>query len=327
MWLNFILFIGGFGLLIKGADLLVDGSVSIARKFGVSTFVIGLTVVAFGTSAPELVVSVLASFEGSSEIALGNIIGSNISNTLLILGAVSMMAPILVKKNTINKEIPFSLLATFAVWILVNDVFLDGYSQNSLTRIDGLILIFFFIIFMYYTFGIAKDKEGIIEKTVSGLSSDIPEEVSSFKSIMLVLLGLSGLSLGGEWIVSGATYFASSFGVSEALIGLTLVALGTSLPELATSLVAARKGNTDMAIGNVVGSNIFNLLWVLGCSAIIRPISFSSGLNVDISILIILTVLLLFLVYYGKKNMLAKMEGAILVMIYVFYLVFLSIRG
>lgn len=327
MWINFLLVILGFIFLIKGADVLVDGSVSIARKFGVSTFVIGLTVVAFGTSAPEFVVSVLASFRGSTGIALGNIIGSNISNTLLILGSAAMMSPLLVKKSTINKEIPFSLLATIAVWIMVNDISLDGYFQNYLTRIDGLVLILFFCIFMYYTFGIAKEKEGIIEKTVSGMGDDIPKEVGVFKSIVLILFGLVGLSFGGKWIVDGATYFAYSFGVSEAFIGLTLVALGTSLPELATSLIAAKKGNTDMAVGNVVGSNIFNLLLVLGCSAVIRPIAFASSLNVDILILVIVTVLLLFLIYYGKKNMLAKMEGAILVMIYVFYLIFLSIRG
>jgi cation:H+ antiporter len=321
MWLNLLLFIFGFLLLIKGADIFVDGSVSIARKLGMSTFVIGLTVVAFGTSAPELIISVLASFNNSSEIALGNIIGTNITNTLLILGATAMMSPLVVKKNTINKEIPFSLLAVFAVAFMVNDVFFDGYAQNYLTRIDGLVLLLFFCIFIYYTFGMAIKDQGIFDK------DDVPKEAGVFKSIALILLGLAGLFLGGEWIVSGAVYFAGFFGISETFIGLTVVAIGTSLPELATSLMAAKKGNADMAVGGVVGSNIFNLFWVLGCSSIISPIVFNSQLNVDIMILISITILLLFLVYYGKKNMLAKMEGMIMIMLYLSYIIFLSIRG
>jgi cation:H+ antiporter len=321
MWLNLLLFIFGFLLLIKGADIFVDGSVSIARKLGMSTFVIGLTVVAFGTSAPELIISVLASFNNSSEIALGNIIGTNITNTLLILGATAMMSPLVVKKNTINKEIPFSLLAVFAVAFMVNDVFFDGYAQNYLTRIDGLVLLLFFCIFIYYTFGMAIKDQGIFDK------DDVPKEAGVFKSIALILLGLAGLFLGGEWIVSGAVYFAGFFGISETFIGLTVVAIGTSLPELATSLMAAKKGNADMAVGGVVGSNIFNLFWVLGCSSIISPIVFNSQLNVDIMILISITILLLFLVYYGKKNMLAKMEGMIMIMLYLSYMIFLSIRG
>jgi len=321
MWINLFLFIVGFLFLIKGADVFVDGSVSIARKLGMSTFVIGLTVVAFGTSAPELIISVLASFNNSSEIALGNIIGTNITNTLLILGATAMMSPLVVKKNTINKEIPFSLLAIFAIFFMVNDVFLDGYAQNYLTRIDGLVLLLFFCIFIYYTFGMAKKDQGIFDR------DDVPKEAGVFKSLVLVLLGLVGIFLGGEWIVSGAVYFAGTFGISETFIGLTVVAIGTSLPELATSLMAAKKGNADMAVGGVIGSNIFNLFWVLGCSSIINPISFDSQLNTDIMMLISMTILLLFLVFYGKKNMLAKMEGMIMIMLYLAYIIFLSIRG
>lgn len=327
MWISIFLFILGFVFLIKGADILVDGSVSIARKFGVSTFVIGLTVVAFGTSAPELFVSVLASIEGSTGIAFGNIIGSNISNSLLILGAAAMMTPILVKRSTLNKEIPFSLLAVFAVGILVNDHLIDGDYQNFLTRIDGLILILFFSIFMFYTFGIAKSDDTILEKTVDELNDDLALEKSSFKSIAMILIGLSALALGGKWIVEGAIDFALYFKISEALIGLTIVAIGTSLPELAASVMAAKKGNTDLAVGNVIGSNIFNLLWVLGLSSAISPIAFEPKLNADLGFLALVSILLIFLIYYGKKNMLARIEGMIMIILYVFYIVFLSIRG
>jgi len=219
------------------------------------------------------------------------------------------------------------MLAILAVGFLVNDTLIDGETHNLLTRIDGLILILFFCIFVYYTFGIAKPDQNILEKTVSDMSDDVVAEVSKTRSVVLVLLGLVGLTLGGRWIVNGAIVIASYFDISEALIGLTMVAIGTSLPELATSVVAAKKGNADMAVGNVIGSNIFNLLWVLGLSSVISPIAFDTELNTDIGILILITVLLFFMIYYGKKNILAKMEGVVMVMLYVAYLVFLSLRG
>lgn len=318
-------FVLGFIVLVKGADLMVDGSSSIAKRFGLSTFFIGLTIVAFGTSLPELIVSSLASLKGSEGIALGNIIGSNISNTLLILGVSSLITPLLVKRATISKEIPLSLLAIIAVTALVNDVLLDGSGTNILTRIDGIILILFFAIFIFYTFGISREKEGIIEKTVDEWQSTKKESIS--RSIGLIFIGLVGLSVGGQWIVSSAIDIASTLQISEALIGLTIVALGTSLPELAASAVAAYKGKADIAVGNVVGSNIFNLLWVLGLSSIIRPIGFDFALNVDMMILVSITVLLLFLVFIGKKNILARREGAVLLVLYVLYIIYLIIRG
>lgn len=327
MQLTIILFILGFVFLIKGADVLVDGSSSIARRFGISPFFIGLTIVAFGTSTPELVVSVLASLRGSSGIALGSLIGSNISNTLLILGVAAMVRPLLVKRNTINKEIPFSLLAILAVGILVNDFLIDKISPSGLTRIDGLVLILFFSIFIFYTFGIIREKENIFQKTVGEIKAEEPKEYNNSTAISLIVAGLFGLAIGGRWIVDGATQLASYFGMTEALIGLTIVALGTSLPELATSVTAARRGQTDMAVGNVVGSNIFNFLWVLGLSAVIAPIGFNSILNFDILVLIIITVLLLFLIYIGRRNVLARREGIILVGLYVLYMVFLVLRG
>jgi cation:H+ antiporter len=325
MHITVIIFLLGFVLLIKGADILVDGSSAIAKKFGLSAFFIGLTIVAFGTSAPELVVSALASLKGSSGISFGNIIGSNISNTLLILGVSAIVASLVVKKTTISKEIPFSLLAAAVIGLLVNDILINNGLKNELSRSDGLILILFFAIFIYYTFGISREKEGVIEKTVEEMSTR--KQPSIWISIFMIAGGLAGLMLGGKWIVDGAIEFASFFGVSEALIGLTIVAVGTSLPELAASSVAAYKGKSDIAVGNVVGSNIFNLFWVLGISSIIRPIDYDPALNADIFILLAITLLLIPLIYLGRKNILGKGEGIFLLVIYIVYLMFLILRG
>ena len=326
MILEITLFVLGFVFLVKGADVLVDGASSIGKRFGLSAFFIGLTIVAFGTSLPELIVSTLASIKGSSGLAMGNIIGSNISNTLLILGVSAIIAPLVVKKATVDKEIPFSLLAVIALVFLVNDIVLDGNGPNGLTRIDGLILLLFFVIFLYYTFGISKEKETLLEKAVDDIKGKEDEYKLSVASGMIVA-GLAGLYLGGRWIVGGAISMATYFGISEALIGLTIVAIGTSLPELAASAVAAYKGKTNIAIGNVVGSNVFNILWVLGLTAIIAPIGFEFYLNIDFIILIFITILVMILVYVGKKNVLDKREGITLIAIYILYLVYLVIRG
>jgi len=323
MSLTIVLFVLGFIFLIKGADIIIDGSSSIARKLGVSSFFIGLTIVAFGTSVPELVISVLASFKESAGIALGNIIGSNISNTLLILGVIAVISPLVIKKATVNKEIPFSLLAVLAVGILANDFLIDRAAPDGLTRIDGFILILFFIIFIYYTFGITKERENIFQKTIGEIKQTEPKEYSNKTSILMIIIGLVGLGLGGKWIVDGAISLAQFFGLSEALIGLTIVAIGTSLPELAASAMAAKRGQADMAVGNIIGSNIFNFLWILGLSSLINPIKYSLELNIDILILIAVTVLLLFLIYIGRKNVLERWEGIIMLGLYAFYLVFL----
>jgi len=330
MFLSIIFFILGLIFLIKGADIMIDGSSSIAKKFNISSLVIGLTIVAFGTSAPELIVSAVAALKGSTGIALGNIIGSNIANTLLVLGIAAIIYPLIVKKDIVNKQIPFSLLAIVAVGILINDFLIDYVSPSSLTRIDGLILILFFSIFIYYTFSISKAKEGVLEgiKEDYRLSgSDEIKTYNNFVSIGMIIAGLVGLFLGGRWVVNGAIDMAKFFGMSEILIGLTIVAVGTSLPELAASAMAAKKGQADMAIGNVVGSNIFNLFWVLGVSAIINPITYNLVLNIDMLILLAITILLLFLIYTGKRNVLTKKEGITLLVLYICYLIFLVSRG
>jgi len=330
MFLTIIFFILGLIFLIKGADIMIDGSSSIAKKFNISSLVIGLTIVAFGTSAPELIVSAVAALKGSTGIALGNIIGSNIANTLLVLGIAAIIYPLIVKKDIVNKQIPFSLLAIVAVGILINDFLIDYVSPSSLTRIDGLILILFFSIFIYYTFSISKAKEGVLEgiKEDYRLSgSDEIKTYNNFVSIGMIIAGLVGLFLGGRWVVNGAIDMAKFFGMSEILIGLTIVAVGTSLPELAASAMAAKKGQADMAIGNVVGSNIFNLFWVLGVSAIINPITYNLVLNIDMLILLAITILLLFLIYTGKRNVLTRKEGITLLVLYICYLIFLVSRG
>ncbi len=321
------LFILGFIFLIKGADIMIDGAASLARRFGVSNFIIGLTVVAFGTSMPELAVSVIASLKGSVGIALGNVIGSNITNTLLILGTAAVVAPLAVKRSTVTKEIPFSLLAFLAMGILVNDMLIDRTAPDGLTRIDGLILILFFSIFIYYTFGVIKLRENFLKKTVGELKEEEPEEFSYKMSAAMIVFGLTGTVLGGHWLVKSAVEFAHFFGLSEALIGLTIMAVGTSLPELVASVMAARKGKTDMAVGNVIGSNIFNTLWVLGLSAVIHPIAYDPLLNADMLILIGITIMLLFLIFVGRKNILDRREGVILLIVYVCYLAFLGWRG
>ena len=278
-------------LLIKGADYLVTGASSLAFKLGIAPLVIGLTIVAFGTSAPELIVNLLASFSGNTDIAIGNILGSNIVNILVILGVSAIIYPLTVRKSTVWKEIPFALLAVVVLAFLASDALIDGAATSWLTRIDGLILISFFAIFLYYIVGIAKQSpEDTLEK---------PADLSLMRSGLLILVGLIGLVVGGKWIVDGAIVFAQSLGVSQALIGLTIVAIGTSLPELATSVVAAYKKNTDIAVGNIVGSNILNIFWILGISAFITPLPFAPVMTIDILVTLFASLLLFLALFVG----------------------------
>ncbi len=318
--LTYFLFILGFVLLIKGADLLVDGASSIAKKLNVSDLVIGLTVVAFGTSTPELFVNVFASIQGNTEIAIGNILGSNIANILLILGISAIIFPLAVQSTTVWKEIPFSLLAALVMGILANDMLIDKKGFSELTRGDGIILIAFFIIFMYYIFSIAK-------KSGNKKQEDDFKQLSNLKSVSFIIIGLTGLVFGGIWIVDGAVEIAGYFGVSQSLMGLTVVAVGTSLPELATSAVAAYKKNTDIAIGNIVGSNIFNIFFVLGISAVIKPLPFQPASNADIMMTIIASILLFAFLFVGKKQVLKKWQGVMFLFVYVGYVTFLIMRG
>ena len=314
--LTYSLFIIGFVILIKGAGLLVDGASAIAGRFKVSDLVIGLTVVAFGTSTPELFVNVMASAKGNTDIAIGNVVGSNIANVFLILGVSSIIYPLAVTKGTVWKEIPFSLLAAIVLFVIANDQLLDGSQVSDLTRIDGLVFLSFFIIFIYYSLSIATRIEGMEEHAPV-------KQYGWLRSSLYIILGLAGLTFGGKWIVDGAIALATKFGMSESLVGLTIVAVGTSLPELATSAVAAYKRNVEIAVGNVVGSNIFNIFFVLGISAIIKPLPYQMKNNRDIGVVIFSSLLLFLFMFTGKKGSLDRWEGIIFLACYGVFLAYI----
>lgn len=316
--LTILLLIVGFALLVKGADLLVDGSSSIAKRLGISDLVIGLTIVAFGTSTPELLVNLIARFKGNSEIAIGNILGSNIANILLILGISAMIYPLEIKKSTSWKEIPMNLLATAVLFLMANDVLIDKMPNSLLSRIDGLILLGFFLIFLVYTIGLAKAEH---ESEVGVKKHSLPI------ALLMTFGGLAALTLGGKWVVDGAVAVARLWGVSESLIGLTIVAVGTSLPELATSAVAAYKHKSDIAIGNIVGSNLFNVFWILGISAVIRPLPINVSTNFDIAVCFAATLLLFIFCFTTKRGQLNRREGVIFLVCYIAYVAYLVMKG
>jgi len=317
--LLYVLLIAGFVLLIKGADFLVNGASSIARRFHVSDLVIGLTIVAFGTSTPELFVNIFASTKGNTDIAIGNILGSNIANILLILGVSSIIYPLTVTKGTVWKEIPFSLLAILVVGVLANDRLIDKSNSSILLRTDGLVLLSFFIIFLYYSASIAKRIEGIEELVPS-------KQYVLLRSLLWVMFGLIGLTVGGILIVDGAVQLAMRLGMSQSVVGLTIVAVGTSLPELATSAMAAYKKNVEIAVGNVVGSNIFNIFFVLAVSSIIRPLPFKETNNIDIGTVILAELLLFAFMFTGRRRLLDRWEGAVFLVLYTAYIIFLAVR-
>ncbi|KYK21773.1 sodium:proton exchanger [Thermoplasmatales archaeon SG8-52-4] len=317
------LFFIGFIFLIKGADFLVDGASTIAKKLRVSDLIIGLTVVAFGTSAPELIVNIFASIQGNTQIAIGNVLGSNIINIFVILGVSSIIFPLIVKKDTIWKEIPFCLFAAVLLGVLANDNLVLG-NTTEISQFDGLILIIFFIIFIYYILKIAKKQRNDDEES---LKLEI-KQYSYLKSLILIIVGLFGLNIGAKWVVDGAVEIAKLAGVSQSLIALTIVAFGTSLPELVTSIMAVFKKNSDIAIGNIVGSNIFNILLIIGVSSLINPLQFSIAGNIDIFVAILAPFLLFLTMFTGrKKHTLERWEGVIFLVIYSLYLVFVIIRG
>lgn len=264
--MNYILLLVGFVFLIKGADGFVSGASSIAKKFNIPPLIIGLTIVAFGTSAPEAAVSVTAALKGQNDMAIANVVGSNIFNFLVVIGITSMIKPIKVQKSTIIKEFPFVILASFVFSVISHDTRFQDASQNMLSKADGYILLSLFAIFMYY----------LIEMAFTSKDNEQQEEIEEIplnKSIIYSILGIIGIIIGGQLVVDSASNIALAWGMSENLVGLTIVSVGTSLPELVTSIVAARKGESDIAIGNAVGSNIFNLLFVLGLSSAIHSIA------------------------------------------------------
>jgi len=320
MFFSIIFLVVGLVLLVYGADSLVRGASSVAKKVGLSDLFIGLTVVAFGTSLPELTANIFATLRGSFDIAVGNIVGSNIANILLVLGVAAVIYPLAVHKSTVSRQIPYNLLAIFVLFILANDTLLIASPQSLISRVDGLIMIIMFGIFLYYTF--------INSRVSGGDQEDIKVKRYSYAtSLGLVIGGIVMLTLGGRWVVDGAVAIAEIFGISQALIGLTIIAVGTSLPELFTSAIAAFKKNSDIAIGNIIGSNIFNIFWVLGVSSLIRPLVFSTLLNYDILIFAGASTILLLFMFVGKRNVLQRWQGAVLIILYVIYIIYLILRG
>lgn len=304
----------GFALLIGGADLLVRGASSLAVRLKVPDIVIGLTVVAFGTSTPEMVVNIVSAMRGTADIAFGNVIGSNVFNILGILGICALVYPLDVKKATTWREIPFALLTSSILLILVNDSWFQSGALNVLTMGDGLILLGFFAIFLVYTHNLAKQ----------GAESESTTRMYPLLVIVgLIAAGLLGLILGGNLVVNNSVKLARMLGVSESIIGLTIVAIGTSLPELSTSLIAAMKKKPDIAVGNVIGSNIFNLLFVMGLTSQIRPLNYAPVFNPGQYVMIGATLLLFLMMFNPKRHRLDRWEGGVLVLIYVLYTVFL----
>ncbi len=312
--MNILFLIGGLILVVFSANWLVNGASSIAKSFKIPDLVIGLTIVSIGTSTPELAISIISALNGNTDIAVGNILGSNISNILLILGLSAMVYPLTIQKNTQFKEIPLGILAILLIGIMGNDIFFDHGTNNVLTRIDGLVMLCFFVIFMYYTFQIAGNESSKAEEI---------KQQPLWKSVLLVIAGVAGLYFGGKYFVEGAVNIARLLGISDSVIGLTIVAVGTSLPELATSVVAAYKKNSDIAIGNVVGSNLINVFFILGLTATISPLPLNKFANIDISVAMLASLLLFFSTIAIGKREIKRIEGAIFTIIYIIYLVYL----
>ena len=313
-----LLLAAGFFPLIYGAGLLVDNATALAKRLNIPDIVIGLTIVGFGTSSPEMVVNIFASVERSSEMVLGNIIGSNLFNILVILGVASVIYPIAVKKNTAWKEIPLSFLAALVVFTVANDILIDHRPSSQISRIDGIIMLLFFTIFIVYNISLAKTELFAGEARI--------KEKPPGRSIVLLTGGLILLVGGGRLIVFSAVRVAAMIGMSERIIALTVVSVGTSLPELATSVIAALKKNTDIAIGNAIGSNIYNIFLVLGISAVINPVALQPGADMDMLFNIGAGMLLFIFVFTGRGRTVSRPEGMIFLLVYALYITLLILK-
>ncbi|WP_081212064.1 calcium/sodium antiporter [Salegentibacter sediminis] len=318
MILPSILLVLGLLVLIFGANYLVEGASALAKKFKVSDLAIGLTIVAFGTSAPELVVNSFASIQGHQDIVFGNVIGSNNFNLFIILGITGLITPLAVQSSTAWKEIPVSLIAVILLFLLVNDSFLISGTENKLNRWEGFLLLAGFLGFLFYVYKQLTSEES--------LETSPEKKLSSLKMSLFIVGGLAGLVIGGQLVVNNAIGIAENLGISEKIIGLTVVAAGTSLPELATSIVAATKKNADIAVGNIIGSNIFNFLLILGTASVISPVSYTNSFNTDLYILAGGTIFLMLAMFTGKRKMLDRWEATLLLIFYLAYTIFLVAR-
>lgn len=323
MLLDIFFLLLGLGLILIGANGLTDGASAIAKRWGVSDLVIGLTVVAFGTSAPEFTISLISALNGSTEMAIGNVVGSNIFNILMIVGITAMVVPIKIEKGIMTNEIPLVILSSLALLVIGNGPLLDNAPEMSVSRVNGILLLLFFAIFMRYTFSQAKKA---VPEASDGQPSEGIKPMPMWKACVWVIGGLAALVYGGDRFVAGASGIALRLGVSEAIIALTIVAAGTSLPELATAIVAALKGKTGIAIGNVIGSNIFNIFLVLGSTAAIRPLGFGNIGNVDLLVLMGASLLFWIFGWLFKERTITRAEGALLTLCYIGYVTYLIIQ-
>ena len=317
--MSFVILIIGFFFLIKGADLFVDGAASIARKFNIPSMVIGLTIVAMGTSAPEAAVSITSSLAGQNDMSVANVVGSNFFNILMVLGVSAIIAKLPVQKNTIKKDTPFLLIVSALLLIFAFD--------KNISRIEGIIFLVIFVYFLYTTVKSAKNTKestSLSDNEIAVSDNDIPTDTPMFKTIILSLIGIAGIIFGGDMVVDSATSIATMFGMSANLVGLTIVAVGTSLPEFVTSIVAIKKGETEIAIGNVIGSNVFNILLVLGLATAIFPIAISTFALIDIVFMVAITILLY--LFMKKDNCLVKKHGFIFIILYIAYMTYTIIR-
>ena len=316
MVLQIFILLAGLLLILFGANWLVDGSSSIAKRFGISEFVIGLTIVGIGTSTPEMVVSFLSSFQGKADMAIGNIVGSNIFNTMMILGVTALIAPLAITKSNLKKDIPLNIIVTLLLIILGMNFTLFGKGEDQLSRLDGVILLG---VFAWYIWSSFRSDNADPEEDGDGI-----KEYKTGISVLLIVAGLAGLIIGGRLFVNSATELAKMFGVSDKFIAITVMAAGTSMPELATCVVAALKGRGQLALGNVLGSNISNVLLILGGAALINPLSFSGMTYVDLGTVLLSALFILGSAYLFKKKQLDRFEGAILLMMeaaYMWYLI------
>lgn len=317
--IDFLYLAVGLILLVKCADLMVSGSISLARRFGISTLVIGLTVVSFGTSLPELLVSFNAGYAGNADFAISNVVGSNIANVLLVLGCAAVVRPLPVKDSTVVSEIPFSLTAALLLGFVANAAIFSSVPELSISRLDGTILLFFFFLFLMYIYK-TSDSEPILEE-------ESIELLTRRKEILYILIGTAGLFIGGKLSLEGAVNVAASLGVDDVVIGLTVVAIGTSAPELVASVVAAIRGHTDVAVGNVVGSNIFNILWVIGFTAVFHELPFEAVTNTDLALVVASSALILVSMAVSRTNTILRWHGITFLVLYVGYLAFVVERG
>ncbi|MGD2128273.1 MAG: calcium/sodium antiporter [Lysobacterales bacterium] len=316
---DFGLLVVGLAILVKGADLLVGGASCVASRLGIPSMVIGLTVVSFGTSLPEMIVTLVSGLRGNPDLAIANVIGSNIANVLLILGVAAIIRPLPVTDSTVFSEIPFSLTAALLVGFLANAALFSARPVLTISHFDGAILLFFFFLFMLYVYRVSRtrkvpDEPALPQRTVA-------------RSSLYIVLGVTALYFGGRWVVDGAVGIATALGVDDAVIGLTIVAIGTSTPELVASAVAAWRGQTDIAVGNVVGSNIFNLLWVLGLTSTIVELPFEVVSNTDLLMVIAASTMVLLAMVVSRKNAVMRWHGVVFVLCYLAYLAFVVQRG